>query len=108
MPHVVKNLPQQIFASPILIVDDMEINRLFLERTLRSCGFTSLMMVASAEEALENIESFQPELIILDVIMPQGMNGFTCCETIRRQEKYADLPILMQTSLTEPELRVQA
>ena len=108
MPHVARNLYQQIITSPILLVDDQEINRLFLEKTLRARGFTNLLTSASAEEALDKMEKFQPEMMILDVIMPQGMDGFTCCELIRQQEKYADLPILMQTSLTEPELRVKA
>ncbi|MDE3060791.1 MAG: fused response regulator/phosphatase [Pseudomonadota bacterium] len=97
----------QILNSSILIVEDNEINRLFLEKALRAGGFNQLLSVASAEEALEKMNDFKPELIILDIMLP-GMNGFECCETIRRQESYNDLPILIQTSMTEPELRVKA
>lgn len=98
----------QIYESGILIVDDNEINRIFLEGILKSRGFTRLMAVGSAEEALEKIPMFKPEMVLLDVMMPGGMDGFNCCMEIRRQKQYYDLPILIQTSITEPELRVRA
>lgn len=99
---------KQIHASPILIVDDNEINRIFLEKMLAARGFTRLLSVASGEEALEKMAQFQPEIVLLDIMMPGGMDGFECCAKIRRQPQYHDLPVLIQTSITEPELRVKA
>ena len=99
---------EQIYDSPILIVDDNEINRIFLERTLRSQGFTKLLAVDSGEKALQILPGFQPEIVLLDIVMPGGMDGFECCKTIRKQKKFHDLPILIQTAITEPELRVKA
>lgn len=93
--------------SPILIVDDSEPARIFLEQTLRSHGFNSLLAVQDAQEALSSIDSFNPDLIILDVVMP-GMDGLTCCEVIRRQEKHRDLPILISTGLTDEHDRANA
>jgi sigma-B regulation protein RsbU (phosphoserine phosphatase) len=98
---------KRIYTSHILIVDDNEINRIFIEKTLSARGFTRLLAVASAEEALETLQRLAPDMIILDIMMP-GMDGFECCEAIRRQEKYHDLPVLIQTAITEPELRVKA
>lgn len=96
-----------ILNAAILVIEDNEINRLFLEKTLKARGFTNLLAVASAEEGLDALKSFKPELVVLDVILP-GMSGFECCKAIRSQETYRDLPILIQTSITEPELRVEA
>jgi phosphoserine phosphatase RsbU/P len=98
---------KQILASPIMIVDDNEINRLFLEKTLKARGFTKILSVGSGEEALEKMAWFHTEMVILDIMMP-GMDGFECCEAIRAQKRYHDLPVLIQTTITEPELRVKA
>ena len=97
----------KLFLSPILIVDDNELNRVFLEKILRARGFTNLRLVGSGEEALATMESFRPDLIILDIIMP-GMGGFACCAAIRQLPGYQNLPILIQTAIIEPELRVRA
>lgn len=94
--------------SPIMIVDDVMINRVFLEKTLRACGFRNLLCVANAEEVFSKINDFQPDLVLLDILMPDGMDGFECCEALRSQEKFRDLPILIETSIVEPELRVKA
>jgi phosphoserine phosphatase RsbU/P len=94
-------------AAPILIVEDNEVNRVALERALSSRGFTNLLATASAEEALLRMEPFAPELIITDVVMP-GMDGFEYCRTIRQQPQYRDLPILVQTVISEPQLRFKA
>jgi len=96
-----------IYASPILIVDDNDINRIFIEKTLRSRGFNRLLAVENGEAALAVMEKFNPDLVILDIMMPV-MDGFECCEKIRQMPHYKNLPILIQTTLTEPKLRVKA
>lgn len=52
----------QIYHSPILIVDDNEINRIFLEKTLESRGFTKLISVPSAEAALAEIRQTEVDM----------------------------------------------
>ena len=51
-------------------------------------------------EALEMIEQTQPDLVLLDLIMPT-MNGFETLETLRNNTKYKNLPILVATNLTQ-------
>jgi phosphoserine phosphatase RsbU/P len=99
---------KHILSSPIMIVDDNEINRIFLEKTLRARGFTKLLSVSSGEEALQKLSWFHTEMVILDIMMPNGMDGFECCEAIRAQNMYRDLPVLIQTTITDPELKVKA
>ncbi|MDR3425422.1 MAG: fused response regulator/phosphatase [Alphaproteobacteria bacterium] len=108
MPTEFRDFTRQILASPILIVDDDEINRIFLEKTLRARGFTNLLCAVSAEDAFGKMEAFRPEMVLLDILMPGGMDGFECCEKLRQQKRYCDLPILIETTITEPELRAKA
>jgi sigma-B regulation protein RsbU (phosphoserine phosphatase) len=100
-------LLKQVYASPILIVDDNALNRVFLEHILQSQGFTHLLSVAGGREALDAMPGFQPDMVILDVMMP-GMDGFECCDAIRVQPAYRDVPIIMQTVLTETHFRARA
>ena len=80
---------------------------MFLEKALRTRGFTRMQCVENGRVALEAMGRFKPELVILDIMMPE-MDGFECCEKIRAMPAYRGLPILVQTSLTEPEQRVKA
>jgi len=96
-----------IYRLPILIVDDNDVNRLYIEQVLTARGFYNLKAVDSAEKALACIDAFNPELLILDILMP-GMDGFECCNIIRQKLNQLDLPILIQTAIIAPELRVKA
>ncbi|MGE0754512.1 MAG: PP2C family protein-serine/threonine phosphatase, partial [Alphaproteobacteria bacterium] len=103
----INGFERTILSSSILIVEDNEISRLFLERTLRGAGYQNVRAVCSAKEAFNALQHIQPELIILDIIMPET-DGFDCCKEIRRRLGTNKLPVLIQTVLTEPELRVKA
>lgn len=92
---------------PILIVDDNEMNRMVIIRALQRHNFQNIMAVDSAQKALDLLDEFKPELLILDIMMPE-MDGYECCERIRCNPHYQDLPILVQTALSEPEARVKA
>lgn len=51
-------------------------------------------------EALEKIKKFDPDLLVLDIVMPE-MNGHEVCKKIRKDKKYKDIPIIYLSSLTE-------
>lgn len=51
-------------------------------------------------EALEKIKKFDPDLLVLDILMPE-MNGHEVCKKIRKDKKYRDIPIIYLSSLTE-------
>lgn len=95
-----------VMNAPILVVEDNQVSRIFLERSLRKAGFENVVAVESGTQAIEQLDIIKPELVILDVVMP-GMDGFACCDAIRKQSG-AQLPVLMQTVMTEPEMRVKA
>jgi len=101
------DLNRSIYSSPIMIVDDSETNQIFLTKILTKRGFCNLLNVYSGEEALARIDDFYPQIIISDVIMP-GIDGFELCKIIKNQPKYHDIPILMQTVINDPDLKVKA
>lgn len=101
------DLHESIYQSRLLIVDDAEINLLFLERILGAGGFTAIKTASGGEEALLAFHEFKPDMIILDLIMPE-MDGFECCRAIRKLPDGGSLPILVQTALTDPEEKIRA
>ena len=107
MHHMAHDLHQQIYSAMILIVEDEETNRIFLEKTLKMRGYTNLHTAENGQDALILVEHLKPDLVILDVIMPI-MDGYDCCASIRAMADYKNLPILIQTSLSNPEERVKA
>jgi phosphoserine phosphatase RsbU/P len=96
-----------ILASRILVVEDNPLSRDLLVALLSRQGFRDISVAADGAQALEGIERLQPDLVLLDVMMPV-MDGFTLCRRLRALPRFRDLPILMQTSLDRPQDRVMA
>jgi len=75
----------------ILIVDDEQAIRDALGRKLQRENF-EVMLCADGLEGLRAFHSFRPDLVVLDIVMPSGMDGLTVCQRIR---EVADTPIMM-------------
>ncbi|WP_028456461.1 response regulator [Chitinilyticum litopenaei] len=80
----------------ILIVDDSPTERHFLGELLTKNGF-QVIALESGEEAVAKTRDLQPDLILMDVVMP-GMNGFQATRTISKDEATKHIPIIMCTS----------
>ncbi len=91
-------------SNKILIVDDDPFNLDLLEQELTDKGYV-IERANSGEEALKKVESFQPELILLDYMMP-GMNGVEVLKEIRKTGN--DVPVVMITAYGTIERAVQA
>jgi class 3 adenylate cyclase/CheY-like chemotaxis protein len=88
----------------VLVVDDEEHNRTLLRDPLEARGYE----IAEAENgmmALEKIAARLPDVILLDVMMPQ-MDGFEVCRRLKTDSKTAHIPILMVTALSERKERL--
>jgi diguanylate cyclase (GGDEF)-like protein len=85
----------------ILVVDDDEMVRLLARETLEQAGFT-VEEVADGDLALGAFVSFQPDVVLLDVVLP-GKDGFAICAEIREQPGGDDTQILMMTGLDDIE-----
>ena len=82
--------------TKILLVDDSKFLRLATERALSRAGYEVSTAVDGAE-ALRKARSQTPDLIVLDVMLPE-MDGFEICKTLRGEAPTARTPILMLTA----------
>jgi DNA-binding response OmpR family regulator len=85
----------------ILIVDDEPDNFDVLEALLGSESY-QLHYVSNGQEAIDSLEVFNPDLILLDVMMP-GLDGIEVCKWIKSLPEWEALPIIMVTALTDKE-----
>jgi CheY-like chemotaxis protein len=83
--------------SKILIVDDDEDIRIVSEVVARRIGQWDVVLAASGEEALERAGEEQPDVILLDVMMP-GMDGPTTLQHLRSGSRTADIPVIFLTA----------
>jgi CheY-like chemotaxis protein len=83
--------------SRILFVDDDEVNREVLFEVFDDSGH-ELAEAESGEQALELIESWRPEVVLLDIMMP-GLDGYETCRRIREHEGMADTKIILVSAM---------
>jgi putative two-component system response regulator len=86
-------------TSTILIVDDEFSGRQTLESVLEGDGY-NIEMAENGMQALEMVKVIQPDVILLDVMMP-GMTGFEVCQKIRSDPEVAEIPIIFLTALDD-------
>ncbi|MCX5845762.1 MAG: response regulator, partial [Deltaproteobacteria bacterium] len=80
----------------ILVVDDMPVNIELLKALLEPRGY-HVIGAASGADALKIIDKSVPDLILLDVMMPE-MNGFETCRRIREKKELPYIPIIFITA----------
>ncbi|MEM7064363.1 MAG: response regulator [Cyanobacteria bacterium P01_B01_bin.77] len=85
--------------SEILIVDDTPTNIKLLYEFLRQSNY-KVSVAKSADSAFRKLEKIVPDLILLDVMMPD-MNGFQVCEKLKQNPKTQDIPVIFMTALTD-------
>jgi DNA-binding response OmpR family regulator len=88
-------------SQSVLVVDDEPTARSMLRLILVRAGF-EVQEAKDGYEALSEVERSKPDLMLLDIMMP-GMDGFEVCETLRKQDDMADLPIIMLSARADPE-----
>ena len=91
--------------AKILVVDDTPRNVKLLADLLTVKGY-AVVTAASGQEALDKIEREQPDLVLLDVVMPE-MSGYEVCRKIRENPGTEILPVVMVTALDPAEERIK-
>ena len=93
--------------ATIMMVDDepitMEIVQVFLEED----GYSRFHLEESSARAMQTLEEVMPDILLLDLIMPD-VSGFELLEKIRKTERFRHLPVIILTSSTDPENKLQA
>jgi two-component system alkaline phosphatase synthesis response regulator PhoP len=83
-------------AKKVLIADDERNILTALEYLLQKSGF-EVRAAGNGADALKEMERFAPDLVLLDVMMPQ-INGYEVCQTIRQNPAWKDVKIIMLTA----------
>jgi len=91
-------------TARVLVVDDVEINVKLLEAKLAS-EYYEVLTASNGPVALELAEAELPDVILLDVMMPQ-MDGFEVCRRLKANPRTADLPVVMVTALSDSSSRL--
>lgn len=84
----------------ILLVDDSRTTLLMERMMLEKRTSYQCITATNGLEAVEKAQSEVPDLVLMDVVMPQ-MNGFEACKRIREHEKTKEIPVILVTTRGE-------
>lgn len=91
--------PQNIHL--LLVEDDPELQTMYKRKfTHEQLSFT---IAGTGKDALQAINDHKPHLILLDVMLPGGMNGFDVLQSIKQNPETASIPVIMMTNLSSEE-----
>jgi phosphoserine phosphatase RsbU/P len=90
----------------ILIVDDNPANLRLLSEILTGRGF-KLRAVTGGQRALTSVDLYPPDLILLDIRMPD-MDGYTTCQHLKANPKWQDIPVIFISALDEIQDKMKA
>jgi len=88
-----------ISSSRILIADDIQQNRELLEACLADEGY-EILMAADGQETMSIVDEQQPDLVLLDIMMPR-MSGYEVCAQLKADPERSAIPVLIVTALNE-------
>lgn len=93
----IKNRPIEI-----LIAEDSPTQAMKLQKTLKENGFYNVSLAKNGQEALSFLKKQRFNLVISDIMMPE-MDGYELCRKIKTDDSLKDIPVLLLTTLSEPE-----
>ena len=93
--------PRGVSMIKIMVVEDEVVIAMSLQRRLESLGYEVVGIFHNAEESIEMAKKLQPDLIIMDIMMPGNIDGITVAETIKAE---LDVSVIFLTAYTEDQL----
>lgn len=91
----------------ILAVDDVAMNRQLLQGMLVKSGYEVILAI-NGKDALQKVQETPPEAILLDIMMPPGINGFEVCERLKADPALKNIPVIFISAMTETEDKLKA
>ncbi|MGD9964995.1 MAG: PleD family two-component system response regulator [Hyphomonadaceae bacterium] len=93
-------------SARILVVDDLEANRRLLDARL-TADYYEVIEATRGEEAVQLAKREKPDLILLDVMMPGGIDGYEACRRLKAQPETRHIPVVILTTLDDRDNRVR-
>ncbi|MES1202120.1 MAG: PleD family two-component system response regulator [Pseudomonadota bacterium] len=93
-------------SARVLVVDDIEANLRLLDARLSS-DYYEVLTATRGEEAVQKAKREKPDIILMDVMMPGGIDGFEACRRIKAQPETRHIPVVMLTTLDDRESRLR-
>ncbi|MGQ0533547.1 MAG: PleD family two-component system response regulator [Caulobacteraceae bacterium] len=93
-------------SARILVVDDLEANRRLLEARL-GADYYEVLEASRGEEAVQMAKREKPDLILLDVMMPGGIDGYEACRRLKAMPETRHIPVVILTTLDDRDNRVR-
>ncbi|EME71329.1 Serine phosphatase RsbU [Paramagnetospirillum caucaseum] len=88
----------------VLVVEDNEMNRVFACAVLESMGLKRVECARNGREGLDKVESFTPDIVLLDLMMPV-MNGEEFLKELRADPRHRTLPVLVLSAVVDQSTR---
>jgi two-component system cell cycle response regulator len=93
-------------SARILVVDDLEANRRLLQARL-AADYYDVLLAQRGEEAVQMARREKPDLILLDVMMPGGIDGYEACRRLKAQPETRHIPVIILTTLDDRDNKVR-
>jgi PAS domain S-box-containing protein len=90
----------------VLVVDDESANLGVLFEHLRHTGLR-ILVAQNGQAALQILERFQPDIILLDIMLPDA-DGFELCRQFKEESKAPDVPVIFLSALTDTAVKIRA
>ncbi len=91
----------EIMSTPCILVIDDDPDFTEITKTILETKPYRVLVANNQEEGWAKLEEEIPDLIILDIMMQKGAEGFIIARKVRKDERYASIPIIMLTSMRE-------
>lgn len=92
---------RSITSAKVLIIDDSEVSRKITEKFLSDEGFENISFALDGSDGLNSLKKDKPQLVVCDLFMP-NMDGYEFCRKVRANKNLSNIPIIVQTSATDP------
>ena len=89
----------------ILIVDDNKTNLKLMSQMLEKSAF-EVNTAVSGEECFKNISELKPDLILLDIVMP-NMDGYEVCKQLKKNKNTSNIPVIFLSAKKDPADKVK-
>ncbi len=93
-------------SAKIMMIDDEPINMEIVQAFLEDAGYRHFVLEDDPLRAMETLENEQPDMLILDLMMP-GKNGFDLLREIRSHQRYQHLPVIILTSANDNDSKLR-